>query len=101
MPILCFVHCRCHDSVYDALLLALTPTQALAGLTFIFAQHDAQPPVTPHLIYAIILLISYLLLLISRHQGEPFRTYLPFLLATRIQYIHLYSDMLTYRPIIG
>ena len=39
------------------LLLALTPTQALAGLTLIFAQHDAQPPVTHHLTYVIILLI--------------------------------------------
>ena len=48
---------ECHDLVYDALLLALTPTQALAGLSFIFTQHDAQPPVTHHLIYAIILLI--------------------------------------------
>ena len=26
---------RCHDSVYDALLLTLMPTQALAGLTLI------------------------------------------------------------------
>ena len=42
----------CHDLVYDALLLDLTPTQVLAGLTFIFAQHNAQPPMTHHLIYA-------------------------------------------------
>ena len=30
----------CHDLVHDTLLLALTSTQALAGLTLIFAQHD-------------------------------------------------------------
>ena len=61
----------CHDSVYDALLLALTPTQALASLTFIFAQHNAQPLMTHHLTYAIILLIPYLLLLIADIMENP------------------------------
>ena len=37
----------------------------------------------------------------GRHHGEPHGTYLPFLLARRIQHIHLYSDMLTYRLVIG
>ena len=61
----------CHDSDYDALLLVLTSTQALAGLMLIFAQHHAQPPVTHHLTYAIILLISYLLLLIADITENP------------------------------
>jgi hypothetical protein len=47
------------------------PTQALARLTLIFAQHHAQPPVTHHLTYAIILLISYLLLLIADITENP------------------------------
>ena len=33
---------NCHDSVYDALFLALTPTQAIAGLTLTFT------PTTPN-----------------------------------------------------
>ena len=90
----------CHDLVYDALLLALMPTQALAGLTLIFTQHDAQPPVTHHLTYAIILLIS-LSITHRQHHRESFGTYLPFLVATCIQHIHLYSDTLTYRLVIG
>ena len=36
----------------------------------------------------------------GRHHGEPHGTYLPFLLAHRIQHIHLYSDTLTYRFVI-
>ena len=37
----------------------------------------------------------------GRHHGESHGTYLPFLLARRIQHTHLYSDTLTYRLVIG
>ena len=49
----------CHDSVYDALFLALTPTQAIAGLTLTFTPHNTQPLVTHHLTYAYCLTHPY------------------------------------------
>ena len=50
----------CHDLVYDALFLALTPTQAIAGLTLTFYPNNDQPLVTHHLIYAYRLTHPYL-----------------------------------------
>ena len=50
----------CHDSVYDALFLALTSTQAIAGLTLTFTPHNSQPLVTHHLTYAYRLTHPYL-----------------------------------------
>ena len=50
----------CHDSVYDALFLALTPTQAIAGLRLTFTPHNSQPLVTHHLTYAYRLTHPYL-----------------------------------------
>ena len=50
----------CHDSVYDALFLTLTPTQAIAGLTLTSTPHNTQPLMTHHLIYAYRLTHLYL-----------------------------------------
>ena len=105
----------CHDSVYDTLFLALTPTQAIAGLTL--TSYPNKRPTTrdpssdlclPHYLSLSpfahdSFLMSHPLSIItnSRHHGEPHGTYLPFLLARRIQDIHLYSDTLTYQLVIG
>ena len=50
----------CHDSIYDALLLTLMPTQAIASLTLTFTPHNAQPLMTHHLTYAYRLTHPYL-----------------------------------------
>ena len=54
------MYARCHDLVYDALLLVLMPTQAIAGLMLTFTPHNAQPLVTHHLTYAYRLTHPYL-----------------------------------------